>query len=119
MKLMRIVLSAALVAVVATSAFAFMAHNSVDASMAGEGSGTVYGYHVTNIHYVISPTDPSIVDGASFTLDAPAKTVFVKLDNGWVDHCAQVDHTNNWACVALPWNIKLEDLKEFEVMAAQ
>ncbi len=127
MKLIRIVLSVALVAVVATSAFAFMAQNSVASSMAGEGSGTVYGYTVTGISYDISPSDPSWVVGVSFDLNAPAKTVFVRYEPGpeflgvglISGACHVVGTTNHWDCgLTLP-GIKLEALNELEVMAAQ
>lgn len=125
MKLMRLVLSVALVAIVATSAFAFMASNFVPVSMAGEGQGAVVGYHVSNISYNISPTDPSMVDGVTFTLDAPAKTVFARyeppagLGLPVVQTCTNTS-ANDWKCgFSLTNWVKLEDINELEVMAAQ
>ena len=123
MKLIRLVASVALVAIVATSAFAFMAHNSVAASMAGEGQGAVTGYHVTNVSWDISPTDPSLITGVSFTLDAPAKTVLVKFEppaGPLISGTCKNSSANDWFC---DWPkvtpVLLEDINELEVMAAQ
>lgn len=123
MKLIKGVIVLALVAVFATSAFAFMATNSVAESFAGEGQAKVWGYTVTNIHYDISPTDPSLVVGVKFDLaPANAKTVFVKYEppeGGFVNGmCVRIDSTATWTC---PWAspVLLEKLTELEVMAAQ
>jgi len=130
MKAIRILLSTALVAVVATSAFAFMATNRVDTSYAGEGGGAVLGFHVSDISYVISPTDPSHVVGVSFNLDpADANTVMIKVAKGpdgplptpISGMCGRIDHTARWACLSFsPWGfINVQDLHELEVMAAK
>jgi hypothetical protein len=128
MKLLRVLVSLALVAVVATSAFAFMAVNKVADSYAGEGQGAVKGFTVTDISYDISPTDPSLVVGVSFKLDPPnAKTVMVKFEppeGGFVSgFCSRIDGTSRWTCPGSIWQplqwIQLEWLQELEVMAAQ
>lgn len=41
-------------AAIAAGGFAFMASNTVASSSAGEGQGTVSGYHVTNISYTVT-----------------------------------------------------------------
>ena len=123
MRLVRVLMSIALVAIVATSAFAFMATNTVADSYAGEGQGAVKPFVVTDISYTISPTDPSLVMGVSFTLNPPdAKTVFVKYEppeGGWTNcPCFRQDHTATWICAwTLP--IQLQTITELEVMAAQ
>lgn len=40
-------------AIFATAGFAYMASNTVSPSSAGEGSGAVTGYHVSNIQYLV------------------------------------------------------------------
>jgi hypothetical protein len=128
MKLLRSLVSLALVAIVATSVFAFMATNTVADSYAGEGQGAVKGFTVTDITYDISPTDPSMVTGVAFKLSpADAKTVMVKFEppeGGFVSGmCSRIDHTSMWTCPGAFWQpfqwISLQDLRELEVMAAQ
>lgn len=57
--------------VIAGGAYAFTASNTVPASNAGSGSGTVSGYTVSNVHYALDPTTPDNVDSVTFTI-APA-----------------------------------------------
>lgn len=49
-------------------AYAFTASNTVPATIAGAGSGTVSGYTVTNIHYALDATTPVNVDSMTFTI---------------------------------------------------
>jgi hypothetical protein len=53
---------------VAGGAYAFTAANTVPASTAGAGSGTVSGYTVTNLHYGLNATSPANVDTLTFTV---------------------------------------------------
>lgn len=79
----------AVFAIVAVSAFGFAATNTVPASKAGDGEGAVSGYTVTNVHYGLNATDPSLVDTVTFDVDAapPAgSTLKVQL----------VDATGTW-----------------------
>ena len=47
----RVVLPLGAAAVVGSAGFAYMATNTVDPSNAGQGTGTVSGYHVYDVHY--------------------------------------------------------------------
>jgi hypothetical protein len=60
----------AVFAIVAVSAFGFAAENIVPDSKAGDGQGAVSGYEVTNIHYVLNDTNPSVVDEVTFDVDS-------------------------------------------------
>lgn len=60
-------------AALATSGFAYMASNTVDASNAGQGSADISGYTVTGIHYVSDSTHKSLNE-VDFTLTADAPT---------------------------------------------
>ena len=63
----------AVFAIVAVSALGFAAANTVPASKAGDGENTITGYTVTNVHYVLDTTDPSVIDEVTFDVDsAPA-----------------------------------------------
>ena len=65
--------------VLVAGSYAFTAANTIPASHAGEGTGTVSGYTLTNIHYNLNATNPSNVDSVTFTLDtAPAATSTLK-----------------------------------------
>ena len=61
-----LVLSGAIVA----GTYAFTAANTVPASKAGDGTGTVTGYTVSAIHYNLNATNPANVDSVTFTLDS-------------------------------------------------
>ena len=49
-------------------AYAFTASNTVPATTAGAGAGSVSGYTVTNIHYVLDATTPANIDSLTFTI---------------------------------------------------
>jgi hypothetical protein len=68
--LMQIKIVAAAVAAVAVAggACAFTAANTVPASNAGAGSGTVSGFTGSNLHYGLNTTTPGNVDSPSFTV---------------------------------------------------
>lgn len=61
---------------VAAGGFAFLASNSVPTSYAGEGSSSVSGYTVSNIHYTTVPDDESAgytqITAVTFKLDHQA-----------------------------------------------
>ena len=65
---MRVLLVAAVAAVIAGGAYAFTAANTVPATNAGSGSGTVTGYTVTNVHYSLNATTPNNIDSLTFTI---------------------------------------------------
>ena len=72
-------------ATILAGSYAFTAANTVPASKAGDGSGAVTGYTVTNVHYTLNATDPSKIDAVSFTLNtavATGGTLKITLDGG-------------------------------------
>ncbi len=62
-----LVLAGAIVA----GTYAFTAANTVPASHAGDGSGAVTGYTVTNVHYTLN-ANPATIDSVAFTVDRDA-----------------------------------------------
>lgn len=64
----RILIVMVAVLAVAGGAYAFTAANTVPATTAGAGSGTVTGYAVTNIHYGLNATTPTNIDTLAFTV---------------------------------------------------
>jgi hypothetical protein len=87
----RIAVVALLAFVLGTTAFAYAAsitfNGANNAGAAGQGSGDISGYDVTNIHYTLDNNDPSNITGVTFDL-APntATTVKAKITGmaGWV-----------------------------------
>ena len=84
---------------VAGAASALAAANTVPDTYAGDGSGNISGYTVTNIEYNLDPTDPGTIDSVDFTLNAPASAVTVQLEDpaGTWYTCSNVSG-NDWTC---------------------
>jgi hypothetical protein len=59
--------------------FAYAAANTVPTSKAGDGSGAVTGYTVTAVVYHLNATNPTLIDSVSFTLNAAANLVKIRL----------------------------------------
>jgi hypothetical protein len=53
---------------IAGGAYAFTASNTVPASTAGAGVGTVSGFTVTNLHYALNATTPANIDSLTFSV---------------------------------------------------
>ncbi len=83
----RVVLGGVVVAgVMGVSGFAFTASNTVPATKAGDGTGTVTGYVVTGVHYGLNGTDPTKADSVTFNLDSTpvaGSTLKTKVGANW------------------------------------
>ena len=79
-------------------AYAYTAANTVPETRAGDGAGTVSGYTVSAVDYVLA-ADPTLVDRVTFTLDAAASTVKAKLEAASTTYtdCSNVS-ANDWQC---------------------
>jgi hypothetical protein len=67
-----------LTALLAVAAYAFTASNTVPDTLAGDGSGDITGYAVSNVHYVLA-SNPANVDYWTFDLNDAAGTVQSKV----------------------------------------
>jgi hypothetical protein len=67
------------VVIIAATAYAFAAANTVPATKAGDGLGVISGYTVTAVEYTLNGTDPSTLDSVAFDLGAAAATGQVKV----------------------------------------
>lgn len=95
----KVLLAVMIVMIFAGAAYAFAAANTVPATKAGDGSGTISGYTVTNVVYNLNTTDPSTMDSVNFDLSAAAVTAKIKLvaaGSTWYD-CTLVSG-NSWTC---------------------
>lgn len=95
----KVLLIALVVIIVAGSAYAFAATNTVADSAAGYRASVVPGYTITNIVYDLNASDPTIVDAITFDI-APTSgsvaAVIVKIQTAtggaWTD-CTLTDGT--------------------------
>lgn len=71
-----------LMLVLATATYGFAAANTVPDGQAGEGSGAISGYTVSNVVYTLDSSDPSAFASVAFDLDAAASDVYAGLDAG-------------------------------------
>lgn len=99
----RTLTAIALILLIAVVAFAYAAANVVPESGAGDGTGTVSGYTITNITYSLLASDPSKI--SSLTLDvAPTATagaasdVRITVDSGTTWITCTGPSTNTWTC---------------------
>jgi len=79
----RLVLVALAALIVSASAYAFTAANTVPPTTAGDGSGTISGYTVSNVAYLLAAATPSNIDKVTFTIaPAAAGSVQAKVVSG-------------------------------------
>ena len=62
--------------------YAFAAANTVPATKAGDGSGVISGYTITNVKYNLDGTTPSNIASVTFTLDVAATSASIRLVDG-------------------------------------
>jgi hypothetical protein len=104
--------------VLASAVYAFAASNTVPDSKAGDGSGAITGYSVSNVLYVLN-TDPTKLDTVKFTLDAAATTVKARLVSGsgtWF--ACTVITGSNYQC-AISGAVNVLDANSLQVVAVQ
>jgi hypothetical protein len=88
--------------IIAGSAFvsyAFASANTGPSPVSGEGANVISGYDVTNVSFH-SDSDPRQIDSVSFTLNAAANFVKIKLiasQSNWYN-CNPLSG-NDWVCV--------------------
>ncbi len=75
----RLLILTTLLVLLAVLAYGFAAQNTVPASYAGDGQAAVNGYVVSNVHYTLNSSDPTIIDSVSFSLDQAATEVHTAL----------------------------------------
>ena len=84
-----------IILILAVAAFGYAAANIVPASGAGDGTGVVGGYTITDITYELNSDNPAVIDSVTFTVNPtgvapPAYNVRISLDNStWSPLCAR------------------------------
>ena len=107
-----------LVLVFATAAFAFAATNTVPVTRAGEGVSVTSGYTVTNVVYNLNAATPSNIDSVTFTLNAAASNVKIRLvTTGSYYNCTNVGL--NWTCNTTAPQATVAAADELRVIATE
>lgn len=65
---LMIILAIIIALAIGGGVYAFTASNTVPSTNVGAGQGSVSGYTVSDIHYVLNPTTPSDIDSLTFTI---------------------------------------------------
>ncbi|MEM7092562.1 MAG: hypothetical protein AAF567_06140 [Actinomycetota bacterium] len=124
---MRANRSQALRAVIAAVVVAFLtfagssaltASNTVPTSQAGDGSGTVTGFTITNVSYTLDTTDPSNLDSVDFDTDTAAGEVEVQLESSgdWYE-CTETG--TSVSCDTSSPAMAVADITELRVVAVE
>lgn len=98
LKNLKVLLTIFVIIAISAAAYAFAAANTVPATRAGDGTGTVSGYTVTSVQYTLNATDPSTLDTVSFDLGAAAAQVEVQLVSGGTWYSCTLDTGTVWDC---------------------
>jgi hypothetical protein len=78
-----------LVLILSVAVYGFAAANTVPASSAGDGSGAISGYAISNIHYTLSAANPANIATVAFTIvPASAGDVRITMDGATWSTCA-------------------------------
>jgi hypothetical protein len=82
-----------IIILLASATYAFAAANSVPESGAGDGSGNITGYTITNIDYTLAAANPANIQTVEFDIAptagaAAARTVSIQLNGGAWYSCA-------------------------------
>jgi hypothetical protein len=121
----KVLLLVLVVIVIAGSAYAFAAQNTVADSAAGYKANVVPGYTVTNIVYDLDATDPTVVDTITFDIAPTSGTVVAAIvkvqtvDAGsWTD-CALAAGTPPSMDVTFTFGaLALEDVTALNIVAS-
>ncbi|HUV16312.1 MAG TPA: hypothetical protein VMW28_07105 [Pelolinea sp.] len=104
---------------IATAIYSFAASNTVPSTYLGEGAGTISGYIVSNITYVLNSSNPSNLDEVQFTLDNSASTVKIKLVAAGSDFYDCALNAGTWECPTTSPQATVVSADELRVIASE
>jgi hypothetical protein len=82
----------------ALAAYAFTATNTVPATQAGDGSGAISGYTISNVQYQLEAANPANIDSVTFTTSANAGEVQAKVVASSTTYTDCTGGPTNWTC---------------------
>jgi hypothetical protein len=99
MRTFQILFVTLIVVLFASITYAFAAENTDPLAAGGDGASAVSGYVITDVAYNVNEADPTRLDSVSFTLDANAGMVRIKLvETGSTWYHCNVVSGNDWNC---------------------
>jgi hypothetical protein len=122
----KVLLFVLAILVIAGSAYAFAAQNTIADSAAGYKASTVPGYAVTNIVYDLDDTNPTLVDAITFDIapaggsSAPAVVVQIQTADGgsWKDDCVLSGAGPSKAVTCTYGSLQLEAVTALNIVAS-
>ena len=111
-----IILAAAVA--MAFAAYAFTASNTVPATSAGDGSGAISGYTITNVQYQLEAANPANIDSVTFTTSASAGQVRAKVVASSTTYTSCSGGPTSWTC-DFATNPTVVSADQLRVIAAQ
>lgn len=92
--------------ILAASVYGFAAANTVPDTYAGDGSGTISGYTISNVTYSLnSDSDPTDIDQVTFTLSTAASEAYVSFDGGSSWASCSISGGTSVTCGSLSVNV--------------
>jgi hypothetical protein len=111
---------AIIILVLGAAIYGFAAANTVPATQAGDGSGAITGYTISNIAYTLNSSDPSLIDMVSFDTDGTPGTVEIKLVSGGSDwYSCTIGGTLDWDCDTTSPQATVLSADELRVIAVE
>jgi hypothetical protein len=93
----RTLLAVMLVLILSVAVYGFAAANTVPGSYAGDGSGAISGYTISNIHYALNAANPANIQTVTFDISpASAGDVRITMDGATWYTCA--NSSGNVSC---------------------
>jgi hypothetical protein len=121
----RIITLLVLAVVLSAATYGFAAANTVPDGVAGEGSGGISGYTVTNVNYLLDSNDPTSFDSVSFDLSAAASDVYagLSIDDATISWVGLGDCLSTggfgWSCDLSGSSVSVRDAYFLHVSAAE
>ncbi len=125
---LRLVFLSLVLVLLGVAAYGFAAANTVPDSGAGDGSGNITGYTISNISYTLDNSDPTKINSVTFNLSSASgapkpTTVKIKLvssGNTW--YTCNTNSTNSpyaYTCNTTSPQATVQSADQLRVVAAQ
>jgi hypothetical protein len=106
------------VLILASSVYAIAASNTIPTSKAGDGSGVINGYTVSNIQWMFN-ADYSKIMMVKFNLDSIASMVKAKFISTGLSWYSCTYNVSEWECDTTSPQLSLTDADQLRVIAIQ
>jgi len=115
-KNLKVLFAVVAILAIAAASYAFAAANTVPDTLAGDGTGDVSGYTVTDVVYNLNATNPNTLDSVAFDLGAAAAQVQVQLVASGSWYGCTLDSGTVWECDTT--GLAVSSIDQLRVVAA-